>query len=101
MRPRCVIVQGHFKKRGELVLQDLTPARLNAMYADLLRNGRIIRPGGLAPKTVRHVHTMLHKALHDAVCWSLLVQSPADRADPPKPATPEMHVWSPEQLRTF
>lgn len=56
---------------------------------------------GLAPKTVRHVHTMFHKALNDAVRWGLLARNPADRADPPRPASPEMHVWSPEQLRTF
>jgi hypothetical protein len=59
---------------GAVRLQSLTPARLNALYAalyaDLMANGRRWRPGeGLAPKTVRHVHTMLHKALADAVRW--------------------------------
>jgi integrase len=44
---------------------------------------------------------MLHKALNDAVKWGYLARNPADRADPPRPATPEMHVWNPEQLRSF
>ena len=44
---------------------------------------------------------MLHKALNDAVRWGHLARNPADRADPPKPATPEMRAWSPEQLRAF
>jgi hypothetical protein len=50
---------------------------------------------------VRHVHSKLHNALNDAVRRGHLARSPADRADPPKPATPEMKAWSPEQLRTF
>ncbi|HUY05644.1 MAG TPA: tyrosine-type recombinase/integrase [Acidimicrobiales bacterium] len=91
---------------GARRLVDLTPAQLNALYAQLLREGRrnvsistVNR--GLSPKTVRHVHTMLHKALNDAVRWGHLARNPADRADPPRPASPEMHVWSREQLRAF
>jgi integrase len=87
---------------GATRLQSLTPAKLNAFYADLLAGGRRSRPGtGLAPKTVRHVHTMLHKALGDAVRWGKLTRNIADLADPPRPATPEMRVWSPAQLREF
>lgn len=91
---------------GPRKLADLTPAQLNALYAQLLREGRrnvtkTTTNRGLAPKTVRHAHTMLHKALNDAVKWGYLARNPADRADPPRPATPEMHVWNPEQLRSF
>lgn len=88
----------------------MTPRQLNVFYADLVRSGRR-RAGtradgepldpGLAPKTVRHVHTMLRKALEDAVRWGQLSRNPADRADPPRPRTPEMRTWSPEQLRVF
>jgi integrase len=31
-----------------------------------------VRPAGLAPKTVRNVHIMLHRALADAVGWRYL-----------------------------
>ena len=85
---------------GSVRLQDVSPAKLNALYAELLTSGRC-RGGGLSPKTVRHVHTTLHKALNDAVRWGLLVRNPADQADPPKPRTAEMKVWGPEQLRAF
>ena len=85
---------------GSLRLQDVSAAKLNALYAELLKSGRC-RGGGLSPKTVRHVHTTLHKALNDAVRWGLLVRNPADQADPPKPRTAEMKVWGPEQLRAF
>ena len=56
---------------------------------------------GLSPKTVKEVHTILHKALHDAVRWGRLGRNPADLADPPAARSPEMQVWSAEQLRKF
>jgi integrase len=86
---------------GGVVLQSLTPGRLNAFYADLLASGRSDGKGGLSPKTVRHTHTMLHKALADAVRWGRLVRNVADLADPPKPQTPEMKVWAPAEVRAF
>jgi integrase len=87
---------------GDVRLQTLSPPQLNAFYADLLLGGRRVRPGApLAPKTVRHVHTMLHKALADAVKWGRVSKNPADLGEPPRPATPEMKVWDTEQLRRF
>jgi integrase len=89
---------------GPRRLADVTPGQLNALYAALLLNGRRqpgTRPAGLSPKTVRHVHTLLHKAFSDAVRWGHLGRSPADRAEPPRPRTPEMKVWDLTQLRRF
>jgi integrase len=87
---------------GRTLLPNITAAKLNAFYADLLEHGR--RNGlttELSPKSVRHVHTMLHKALHDAVRWGHLSTNPASLATPPRPRTPEMKVWTPEQMRAF
>ena len=87
---------------GDVPLQTLSPPQLNAFYADLLLGGRRSPAGApLAPKTVRHVHTMLHKALNDAVRWGRVSKNAADLAEPPRPATPEMKVWDTEQLRMF
>jgi integrase len=90
---------------GDRRLGELTPGVLNAFYAELLASGRRFgvstKGAGLSPKTVRHVHTMLHKALVDAVRWGRLQSNPADRADPPKPRQVEMKVWDLAQLRTF
>lgn len=89
---------------GRSLLPNVTPARLNAFYADLLESGRCngdASTPGLSPKTVKHVHTMLHKALEDAVRWGHLARNPVSLATPPKPRTPEMKVWTPEQLRAF
>jgi integrase len=89
---------------GRTLLPNVTPTRLNAFYADLLESGRCnpdASTPGLSPKTVKHVHTMLHKALEDAVRWGHLARNPVSLATPPQPRTPEMKVWTPEQLRAF
>src|SRR5918995_4208907 len=90
---------------GQVKLQALTPVQLNHLYAHLLERGRrkTINDGrtGLAPKTVRNVHLMLHSALHDAMRWGYLVRNVAEAADPPAARTPEQKVWSPQELGAF
>jgi integrase len=66
-----------------------------------LTSGRRHRPGGLAPKTVRNVHVLIHRVLKDAVRWGYVVRNVADAADPPKVKPAELQVWSPAQLRAF
>ena len=85
---------------GDIELQRLTPSNLSGFYRALLTHAR--RDGqGLAPKTVRNIHAMLHRALKDAVRLGYLVRNVADAVTPPRGASPEMQVWTPEQLRTF
>ena len=90
---------------GHRRLRDLSPALLNGVYGELLASGRRNGDGGgLSAKTVRYLHTILHKALADAVDEGLLGVNPADRARPPKPsktAPTELRFWTPEQLRVF
>jgi integrase len=86
---------------GHLPLQRLTPAQLTAFYRGLLEAGQQRGNSGLAPKTVRNIHGALHAALRDAVRWGYVARNVAAVADLPRSATPEMHVWSPEQLGAF
>jgi integrase len=86
---------------GHVPLQALTAAHLNRLYADLAEHGRRDGRGGLKPKSVRHVHVLLHKALSDAVRWGLVARNVADAADPPRAPRQERAVWSAEELRTF
>lgn len=87
---------------GHVYLQRLTPALLNTMYADLLDHGRLDGRGGLSVKTTRYIHTILHRALGDAVRWSVIARNMADQADPPRPRLKkEMKTWTAEELRTF
>jgi len=86
---------------GRMALQKVTPAALNAFYADLLEDGRSDGHGGLGSKSVRNIHGVLHKALADAVRWGRAQRNVADLAAPPRWNRPDMVVWTAEQLRTF
>jgi integrase len=50
------------------------------------RRGRIPagQPAGLAPKTVKNIHRLLHRALGDAVAWQYLTTNPAAHASLPR-----------------
>jgi len=62
-------------------LSDLTELELKRFYNTLAeRGGRAGRP--LSPKTVLHVHTMLRRALEDAVRSNLIHRNPAPKRRP-------------------
>jgi integrase len=95
-------IQNHIVPNlGRMNLQGLTPGQLTAFYRHLLTSGRRDGKGGLAPKTVKNIHATLHPALAVAMRWGYVVRNVADAVDLPKVITPEMQVWSPEQLRAF
>lgn len=50
------------------------------------RRGRtpVARSEGLAPKTVKNIHRMLHRALRDAVAWDYVVLNSAEHASVPR-----------------
>jgi integrase len=79
---------------GQVQLQQLTTAVLNAHYRQLLA-------AGIGPRTVQYVHATIRKALNDAVRWGLLVRNPAVYAAPPKPHRGELQTWTAEELRQF
>jgi integrase len=89
-------------------VQELQPAMLNAFYRSLLNGGRVDGKGGLSPKTVRHIHGIIHKALRDAGRLGYVPRNVAEFADLPTRAANadtsapmELQVWSPDQLRAF
>ncbi len=90
---------------GDIPLQELTPVRLNLLYAHLLESGRVRpradQPAGLAASTVATVHRMLRRALADAVTWDYVPRNAAEDARPPRVGRRAPTVWTPEQLRTF
>ena len=57
---------------------------------------------GLAPKTVKNIHRMLHRALSDAVAWRYLEYNPAQHASLPRQRRVRKATtgatWTPEQL---
>jgi integrase len=71
---------------GAKLLTKLQPINVSDAYAEALNNGRRDGKGGLSPRTVHHLHRVLHQALRQAVRWGLLSRNPADldRKDRPK-----------------
>jgi Arm DNA-binding domain len=56
---------------------------------------------GLALKTVRNIHALLHRALIDAVAWKYIKDNPASNIKPPKLPRTRHTVWKPDQIQTF
>lgn len=56
---------------------------------------------GLAPKTVRNIHTMVHRALADAVAWKYISDNPASNVKSPKRPRSRRPVWNAQQIQTF
>lgn len=87
---------------GGLQLQAVRPAHLTTLYRDLLETGGQHRTG-LSKRTVDYVHSILRKALNDAVITEqLLPANPALRAKRPHGRRSEIAVvWSAQQLSLF
>ena len=103
---------------GGLRLQALTAEHLDELYRWLEREGKQVTKlnpktgrmdgGGvpLAPKSVRHVHTTIRKALADAVVRGYVTRNVADLAQPPTQRQARSRkavddVWTKEQTRRF
>jgi integrase len=76
---------------GRKKLSALTPAHVQTLYRQKLDEG-------LSPKSVKYIHTTLHRALKQAVRWGLVSRNVAAAVDPPKVRTPEMRPVSPHRL---
>ena len=79
---------------GGMTLTQLKPEHLQKYYAEKLTRG-------LSAQTVRHHHTVLHKALQTAVEWGLLSRNVADSVRPPKVQRIEMQTWDKNEISQF
>jgi integrase len=92
------VVKSHLSPAlGHHKLARLQPLHIQALYAHALKEGRLDGKGGLSPRSVLHMHRVLHQALRQAVRWQLLVRNPADAVEPPRAPRTEMKVLSEEQ----
>jgi integrase len=78
---------------GGVILNKLRPAQIAAAYTTALTSGRRKGGGGLAPRTVHHIHRVLKQALGQAVRWEILHRNPCDAVDPPKVERKPMHTY--------
>jgi integrase len=91
-------IVAHVRPRlGNIALQKLRPVHLSELYATLLREGRGDR--GHAPRTVGHVHRVLHRALGQAKQWGLVKDNVASAVKPPKVQSQEIDILQPAQAQ--
>lgn len=79
---------------GRIKLKDLTPFKIQGLYRSKLG-------AGLSNASVRYTHDVLHRALKQAVKWSLVPRNVAEAVDPPKVRREEVTPLSSEQSRRF
>jgi integrase len=97
VRPRTFEVYSLNARRltpllGRCRLRALEPAAVQGAYAALLRRG-------LSKRSVEQAHTVLHRALRQAVMWDLIARNPTDAVTVPRPKRRDMQVLTEEQIR--
>lgn len=100
VKPRTVdnykgIVKSRIKPGlGAVKLDMLTPHTVQSYYNRLSKEG-------LAPKTVKNIHGIFHKALQQAVANGYIKTNPADRCILPRPVRRELKPLDEDQISTF
>lgn len=79
---------------GRIKLKTLTPAHVRGLYRAKL-------DGGLAPRTVLHIHRILSKALKQATDDGLIPRNAAGPVKPPQPRREEIRPLDREQVRAL
>ncbi len=77
---------------GHIQLNKLEPQTIQAMLNQKSREG-------LAPQTVRHIRTVLRRALHVANRYRYIPYNPATLVELPKPERPEIKPLTEDQAR--
>lgn len=83
LRPKTLesyeyLIRVHIKPElGSFRLSALNPAHLQALYSMKLNQG-------LSNRTVQYIHSIIHKALKQALRWGLVSKNVADLAEAPK-----------------
>jgi integrase len=83
---------------GEARIQRLRTVDFAVLYGKL----QTAKPAGagLAPRTVGHVHRLLHRVFGHAVKWSVIATNPVAAAEPPRVMRPEIKILSPDEIKT-
>jgi integrase len=79
---------------GAIKLAALTPLQVQSLY-------RAKSKSHLAPGSVKHIHTTLHKSLRQAVRWQMIPRNPCDAVDSPKGYRGEIKPLDKDQVRVL
>lgn len=89
------VVRLHLKPRlGSAKLKDLSPLHVQGLYSEKLEES-------LSPTTVRKVHNVLHRALNQALKWTLIPNNVSDIVQAPKSRGKEIVPLTNEQTKAF
>ena len=96
-------VDGHIiPALGHLRLAQLQTAHIQRLYNDKLQGGRLDgKPGGLSPKSVRYIHTVIHSCLEQARKESMITINPAGAVRLPKLEKPEIKYLGTAEAAIF
>ncbi len=94
---------------GTIPLEKLSAADLDRAYVTLRKSGGTRRSGPrsaetktpcpLKPRTVLHVHRMLHTALEQARKWKLISENPARDATAPSPGKTAVRAFTEDEVK--
>lgn len=89
------IVNAHILPNfGGKKLDKLKPLDIQRLYDALLTSGK-------APRTVIHLHTLLHSAFGRAVKWGMLTRNIVEQVEPPHAKKHEFAVWTRDQVLAY
>lgn len=88
---------------GHLKLAKIQPSHLNKLYNTLASERKDGKPGGYAPKTIKHIHTIISTIYTTAVKWNVCIDNPCNRVEPPKitPERDKIKYFTLEQTQIF
>lgn len=84
---------------GAARLQKLKTVNFAELYGKL-QKPKTEGGAGLAPRTVGHVHRLMHRALGHAVKWSMISINPVSAAEPPRAVRAKIEILAPGEVRT-
>ncbi|CAA9246761.1 MAG: Integrase [uncultured Chloroflexia bacterium] len=100
---RGTVRERTWKRSEEVVRIHLVPDlgktrldRLGALQVQALYRSKL--DSGLSARTVRMIHTTLHKAMKQAVRWALVPRNVAEAVDPPRERGTEIRPLNEEQV---
>jgi integrase len=83
---------------GAMRMQRIKTADFAELYGQLQRS----KPeggAGLAPRTVGHVHRLLHRVFGHALKWGVTSNNPVGAAEPPRVPRTEIEILAPDQIK--
>ena len=82
---------------GAARIQKLRPVNFVELYGRLQED----KPtgAGLAPRTVGHIHRLMHRVMSHAVRWEVIASNPVSAADPPRVEPAEIQILDSDQIK--